>query len=309
MASSGTEIKVTPVFKLIYRKKTDSAAGEMIEKIKDMTIVHPHTVPYFTADDVFKHILNKLDNDFIKQNTAVFASSIAAPARALHTTPADLFDFEQIQSYTDIYNEKNVDEHLQLKDITAAIYNVKNGGITADDTQGTLTVQCWISTKEKIADYNNSTNPQPPAINTFKELSRSDFKKADAATLRSMFEFKILKAEGHTLEEAKDTWKKRSIPLSGQPAYHLLSKNNDNYDVKELPPLVGMPFRMTINDGETPAHYFACSTGKLSKGSGGTEILLEGVVLRKPAGEETLFVTFVLSNNQQVTVKYPHAIH
>ena len=67
--------------------------------------------------------------------------------------------------------------------------------------------------------------------------------------------------------------------------------------------------RMTINDTETPADFFACNNpGHLSKSTNGTKILLEGVVLEKRAGEENLHVTFILSNNQPVTVTYAHFI-
>ena len=310
-SASGTKIKLTPVLELIYRKKTDAAAAETTEAVPD-TVVSPNaakTVPYFTADDVFKHIINTLNNDFIRKNTDIFASSLYAPAVELGVTPKDVFDLTQIQKYKELYNkEKNDGTHLKLKDITAAIYNIKNGGIAADDTQGELTVTCCIATEAQIAKLSDGSSQTAAGITATKQLSRTDFKKADAAALKSMFEFKILKAEGHAAEEAKNRWIARPLPLSGQ-FYRLLSGKNSGYHVNNLPPIADMFCRMTINDTETPKGFFACNNpGHLSKSTNGTKILLEGVVLEKQAGEENLRVTFILSNDQPVTVTYAHSI-
>ena len=310
-SASGTEIKLTPVLELIYRKKTDAAAAETTEAVPD-TVVSPNaakTVPYFTADDVFKHIINTLNNDFIRKNTDIFASSLYAPAVELGVTPEDVFDLTQIQKYKELYNkEKNDGTHLKLKDITAAIYNIKNGGIAADDTQGELTVTCCIATEAQIAKLSDGSSQTAAGITATKQLSRTDFKKADAAALKSMFEFKILKAEGYTAAEAKNRWIARPLPLSGQ-SYRLLSGKDNSYRVNNLPPMADMFYRMTINDTETPADFFACNNpGHLSKSTNGTKILLEGVVLEKQAGEENLRVTFILSNDQPVTVTYAHSI-
>lgn len=309
LSAAGTDtVKVTPVFALVYYKKTADAA-ETVETIPDSVVPPTHTVRYFTEDDVFKHILSTLNNDFIKQNSTIFASSLSAPAIDLKTTPADLFDLAQIQSYRDTYNEKSSDEHLLIKNITAAIYKAADGGITARDGEGTLTVNCCISTEEKIAENNNSSNHEPPPITAIKELSRADFKKADAETLKAMFAFKILKAEGKTAEEAKNKWKRIPVPLSGGASYRLLSGKDGGYKVFGLPPMSGMPFSMTINDGDTPADVFACGTGHLSKSTDGSAILLEGVMLKKEAGEEDLQVTFVLSDGLHVPVTYKPSIH
>ena len=310
-SASGTKIKLTPVLELIYRKKTDAAAAETTEAVPD-TVVSPNTaktVPYFTADDVFKHIINTLHDDFIRKNTDIFASSLYAPAVELGVTPEDVFDLTQIQKYKELYNkEKNDGTHLKLKDITAAIYNIKNGGIAADDTQGELTVTCCIATEAQIAKLSDGSSQNAAGITATKQLSRTDFKKADAAALKSMFEFKILKAEGHAAEEAKNRWIARPLPLSGQ-FYRLLSGKNSGYHVNNLPPIADMFCRMTINDTETPKGFFACNNpGHLSKSTNGTKILLEGVVLEKQAGEENLRVTFILSNDQPVTVTYAHSI-
>ena len=310
-SASGTKIKLTPVLELIYRKKTDAAAAETTEAVPD-TVVSPNTaktVPYFTADDVFKHIINTLNNDFIRKNTDIFASNLYAPAVELGVTPEDVFDLTQIQKYKELYNkEKNDGTHLKLKDITAAIYNIKNGGIAADDTQGELTVTCCIATEAQIAKLSDGSSQTAAGITATKQLSRTDFKKADAAALKSMFEFKILKAEGHTAEEAKNRWIARPLPLSGPP-YRLLSGKDNSYRVNNLPSMAHMFCRMTINDTESPADFFACNNpGHLSKSTDGTKILLEGVVLEKQAGEENLRVTFILSNDQPVTVTYAHSI-
>ena len=310
-SASGTKIKLTPVLELIYRKKTDAAAAETTEAVPD-TVVSPNTaktVPYFTADDVFKHIINTLHDDFIRKNTDIFASSLYAPAVELGVTPEDVFDLTQIQKYKELYNkEKNDGTHLKLKDITAAIYNIKNGGIAADDTQGELTVTCCIATEAQIAKLSDGSSQTAAGITATKQLSRTDFKKADAAALKSMFEFKILKAEGYTAKEAKNRWIARPLPLSGQ-SYRLLSGKNSGYHVNDLPPIADKFCRMTINDTETPKGFFACNNpGHLSKSTNGTKILLEGVVLEKQAGEENLRVTFILSNDQPVTVTYAHSI-
>lgn len=309
-ADGANKVKVTPKLTYIYHKKNDSAAAETIESVPHTTIVPQRlksTVPYFTEKDVFKHILNKLNDDFIKRNTDIFASSLYASATALEVTPEEVFDLEKIKKYVELYQAPEPDKHdkhLQVKDITAAIYGIKNGGIAANDDTGTLTVKCCIATKEQIAKLSDGSSQTSSGITAVKELSRSDFKKADQVTLKSMFEFKIEKEEGKTAEEAKEKWKNAS-QLPGTTPYPLLS--GDNYSVQSLPSLSSMSCRMTVNAGDNPKDYFACnSKTHLSKSTSGTEILLKKVLLQKQA--EDLQVTFELCNEHQINVTYKPAI-
>lgn len=306
----GDKIKITPEYIVKYNiKNTDGS--ETVEqdksyssfiRVKDDLIQN-----YFNANDVFQYILDKTDGNFIKVNPNEFASSFYARTKFLSGVPADLFDETQIDSYIEKYKTKEADEHLQL-DIMVGIYNPKNSGIKANDTEGSLTVQYCIASTEQL-----DGTPDAPAITAIsKEITKQGFKKADKNTLKDLLVFKILKQGTGTDEEAKKAWKKYNI--SGKPAgtYMVFSAENGVYsEVLPFPASMNAkPFKIFINDYDIPSSVFKVDTPPhLSEGLNGVKILLNGVVLTKKYGDELLTVTFTLSNNDTVDVKYTPTFH
>lgn len=300
------QLKVSNInYTLKYRKCSAGGTETAEEKPYNtmQNIVREQKKPYFTEDDVFTYILKKNDESFIKASNNEFASSISAFAKAHGSTPNNLLDMTKIQKYIDLYDTKGADEHLAVK-IAAGLYNAKNGGISADDSKGTLTLQYCITTEAKLAEHiNNSSESSITAIS--KQISKSGFRKADAEALKQLFEFKVEKKVGEDKTAAQKEWLKYQFSSSGN--LRLLS---EDYQAKPLPSFNGKPFRITINAVETPQDFFAVENAThLSKGSGDAKILLKGVVLNKPADTTDLKATFVLSNNETVNVTYPHAIH
>ncbi len=301
------QLKVSNInYTLKYRKCSAGGAETAEEKPYEtmQSVVLQQKKPYFTEENVFQYVLSKTDETFIKVSSNEFASIFYALAHEHGSTPDDLLDMTIIQKYIDCYATKDADEHLAIK-ITAGLYNAKNGTISADDSEGTLTLQYCITTKEKLANHiNNSSESTITAIS--KSITKSGFRKANAETLKALFEFKVEKQGGGTAADAQAAWRTYQFPTPSNN-WPLLS---EDYQAKPLPSFNDKKFRITINAVETPQDFFAVENAThLSKGSGDAKILLKGVVLNKTAGTIDLKATFVLSNNETVNVTYPHAIH
>lgn len=306
-SKDGTKLKVSNIqYTLKYRKLT---AGGNEEKTEEPYTTMQSTViqqkkPYFTEDDVFKYVLSKTDESFIKASSGTFASSFSARAKYFGNTD-NLLDTDNIKKYTDLYAAKDEGEHLAV-DIFAGLYNAKHGTISANDAEGTLELQYCITTREKFEAHitNTALGSQIKAVS--KPVTKSGFKKADAAALKALFEFKIEKKPQEEGAAAQTAWKDYRFPTS-DATWPLLA----NGTPRSFPStLNGKPFRITINADDNPQVFFAEAAGThLSKGTDGLQILLNSVILTKAAGVTDLTVTFVLSNNENVDVVYLPAIH
>ena len=301
------QLKVSDIKYILKYKKCLAGGNETVEEKPYETmqsVVLQQKKPYFTEENVFQYVLSKTDETFIKVSSNEFASIFYALAHEHGSTPDDLLDMTIIQKYIDCYATKDADEHLAVK-IAAGLYNAKNGTISADDSEGTLTLQYCITTEEKLADHiNNSSESTITAIS--KSITKSGFRKANAETLKALFEFKSEKQGGDTAVDALAAWRTYQFPTPSKN-WRLLS---EDYQAKQLPSFNNKKFRITINAGDTPQDFFAVDNAThLSKGSGDVKILLKGVVLNKTAGTTDLTVTFMLSDNKTVDVTYPHAIH
>lgn len=301
VSKDGDGLKAASKYFLKYKKLVAGGAEMTEEKMYTVGSPLAQKQAYFTADDVFKYVLTKAGGGaFIKVSSDEFASSFYTLARNTGTTPDGLLDMTKIQKYIDVYKTKDANEHLQVK-LSAGLYNAKNGGISANDTEGTLTLQYCITTEEELEKQTKGQLPNTAAIS--EQITKTGFKKADKDTLKKLFEFKILKASNGS-GEPKAEWKKYQIG-NGYIGYPLVKADGNGYQTQFFPKTAGKPFRLTINDSENPADVFALSAKSgLSKIAGDKYILITHLTLTKNMGEEKLTAVFALVDGSTVSVEY-----
>ena len=190
--ATDTQVWVKP--SVVFRKLTEGGT-ETLVNAASFSFTHLKsqlTKDYFTKKDVFDYILGKIKNDesFIKTDSGSFASSVYAVAMVTQVA-GDIFDENKISNYVHLYGTKG-DGHLEIKNITAGIYNIRNDGIKADDYEGGLTVQYYIATK----DLTTQATPPADQISELHTVTRSGFKKIVPETIKNEFEFKIGKIAG-----------------------------------------------------------------------------------------------------------------
>lgn len=304
---SGTDkVKVNQVFEIVYRKKTENSTGETTAKKKDTTIYNsPNLIKdYFTKKDVFNYILGKVKDDesFIKADSGSFASSVYAVAMVTQVA-GDIFDESKISKYINLYDTKG-DGHLEIKNITAGVYNIRNGGIKVDDYEGALTVDYYIATKDSAAQ----ATPPANKISERNTVKRSGFKKIVPETVKKEFAFTVGKIGGGN--GTKQKWLDRSVGAV------LIQKNEhpqDNYDnwfiiddvltdtdisgyylilngeaYSSCKPVSGQQFRLKTNSASEP------------------DILVERLSLKKKKGEENLIISMQFmgkTNTVDISVK------
>ena len=220
--AAGTQVWVRP--SVVFRKLTEGGVEEFVEN----TSLSFHTLrdylkkDYFTKKDVFNYILGKVKDDesFIKADPGSFASSVYAVAMVTQVA-GDIFDESKISKYINLYDTKG-DGHLEIKNITAGVYNIRNGGIKADDYEGALTVDYYIATKDSAAQAAPSVNE----ISKRNTVKRSGFKKIVPEAVKNEFTFTVGKIGGGN--GTKEKWLGRNINAV------LIQKNegtiHDNYD-------------------------------------------------------------------------------
>ncbi|MGP1458098.1 MAG: lipoprotein 17-related variable surface protein [Treponema sp.] len=292
-------LKASPKYSLKYQKLT--AGGAETTDVKPYTIGTALTQNrvYFTEDDVFKYVLTKTGDDFVKVSSDEFASSFYALAHASGTTPDGLLDMTKIQKYVDLYKTKDANEHLQVK-ISAGVYNPKNGGISANDTNGELTLQYCIATDTELEKQANGQSAKITAKS--EEITKSGFKKADKETLKNLFMFKIIRSGSSG--DAKKEWQKYNFP-GGNSGWPLVKQNGSGYETKSFPSMTDKPFRLTINDADDPTEIFALSSKSgLSEISSGKYILITYLFLTKKMGDDKLTAAFTLVDGNTVYVEY-----
>ena len=301
ISKDGDGLKAASKYFLKYKKLVAGGAEITEEEMYTVGSLRTQKQAYFTADDVFRHVLTKAGGgDFIKVSSDEFASSFCTLARNTGTTPYGLLDMTKIQKYIDLYKTKDANEHLAVK-LSAGLYNAKNSGISANDTEGTLTLQYCITTEEELAKQTKGQLPNTAAIS--EQITKTGFKKADKDTLKKLFEFKILNASNGS-GEPKAEWKKYQIG-NGYRGSPLVKAEGNKYKAYKFPLTAGKPFRLTINDSENPADVFALSSkAGLSKIAGDKYILITHLTLTKNMGEEKLTAVFALVDGSTVSVEY-----
>ena len=302
IGKDGNELKAVPQYFLSYKRLQTGGAETEEEKAYMHGAARAQKKPYFTENDVFSYVLGKTNANFITVDSTIFASSVYAIGKAAGA--ADVFDMEQIQKYIDRYQTKTDGTHLGLK-LTVGLYNAKNDTIRADDSAGELTLQYCITTEDALAEHITGGAIRGTAIS--ESITKSGFKRADAAALKRLFVFKILK-NGGSNDEAAKKWKRYMTGNGFNHDYRLVTSTDDTYTVNSFPAVNSQPFYFTINDEQEPANVFAkAGRSGLSEGNSREEILITRLILEKKPGEQKLSARFTLVEGTTISVDYSPA--
>ena len=273
---SDTKILVQPSVKIVFRKLT----GGGMERLADSTpfsFTHLNSLlkkDYFEAKDVFQYVLDKTADIAIKADPKEFASSFYAFAKESGQTPANLFTKEftdAVKKYADLYQTKDMNEHLAIDKITYGIAQPKNGGIDADDHAGTVKIHLCIATEQQIADKSG--------ITAIKPIEKSGFAKIiDANELNQQVFFAVVSNPNPSATDIRD-WKDKTFTN-----YRLLSVNNSNGTVtptpiiNPLPGSSGKPFQLCVNGTDNLASQLGCGHFGSSRTKNGKSIFIENII-------------------------------
>ena len=275
---SDTKILVQPSVKIVFRKLTESGMEKLVE---DTSLSFWHLreqleKDYFEAKDVFKYILDKTANIAIKADSNEFASSFYAFAKKSGSMPDNLFTEEfkaAVKKYTDLYRTKDANEHLAL-DISYGAVQPKNGGIDADDYNGTLMAAICIATKEQLAGQSG--------ITAFKTVTKSGFANIpdDAALAKKDHLFFNLIPKAPLSPTDKTKWKNKNFSRS------LLRINESGAAIIDNPfSSSDSLFNLFVNGSDpNPAAYLGsagAAYGGASKTKNNEVIFIEHIQLEK----------------------------
>ena len=299
--NSNTEFSIKP--QIVYLKLLENTAVELEDEASIFSFTHLSAQlkkNYFTEIDVFRYVLNKIDEtSVIKENKNEFASSFYAFAKKSGVTPINIFSetFKtQIKHYQDIYKIKDENEHLQL-DIDYGIYQPKSAGIKVDDYKGSLEIKLCIATKEQITDQSGIM-----AIKTIKKEGGFASIPDDATLAKNTYLFFNLTPKNPPLtEDAKNKWKK-SILLD---PYYLLRVNEDNGTAQVKKPFskADDTFHLCLNGTDQLSTQLGCSHYGASKTIKGKVIFIENIQLKKVSGSENMDVLVTLKGENAKTLK------
>ncbi|MGP1576023.1 MAG: hypothetical protein ACTTH7_00780, partial [Treponema sp.] len=196
--TNDNQIKVIPSCKKPNGEMVDAAS----QKIKTAL-----TKPYFNKKDALNYILRTVQTveGFYKPDTEQYASALYTTVQTggKGITPQGIFDESKLEAYKNAYN--NSSGYLQIKNIGAYIYNQQ---ITANDCEGTLTVQYVIASSEDIIE--GSLNDKNLSDTISKTLT--GFKKINQETARNLFQFTVMKGTASGSEETKlKAWMQKNI--------------------------------------------------------------------------------------------------
>ncbi|WP_428768693.1 lipoprotein 17-related variable surface protein [Treponema sp. HNW] len=312
VSNSNGELKISPEYKLKYKKKLrgEDETSVSTAYTSAMPVFTGQKKDYFTEKDVFEHIFNKVKDDpeLIVADAGSYASSKYAFAMVLNNG-GTLFNTGKIAQYVNVYNTKGADNHREIKNITPAMDNVRGGGITADDYEGKLTVNFYISKAEYIADGNTPDDKEKSGSYT---VVRSGFKKLPSdisSNVRSVLEFSLGKiTDGNGTQ---DTWKKRRINNTAliSMKYTGINSTYDNWfslndDLKITGDTSGFYLILNGQDytSRMPNHQdnFLVPTN----GDENVKILIKHLQISKNVGEEELTIRVqFMGGNDTETVK------
>lgn len=289
--SGSDKIKIKPVYKVRYRRRTEGETAETEfppdEPIFTQELRNGLIKDYFTENDVFQYILNKTNDNFVKVNPNEFASEFYAIAKGAGITPDGLLDMNQIKKYQEIYKEKNADKHLMLK-IDAGIYQPQNGGVKADDHTGTLTVNYCITTTDRLASQSGIFNS--------KEVTKSGFLKIEnEADLKKYILFTVIMPNPSA---NKTKWLNKRIA----PNFRLFAINESGNKEVNKPFSISDPFYLSVNsDNPSDPIGLGNASYNLTKVYSGAQlILIRAVRLNKNAGNKKLQISVELQGGHTI---------
>ncbi|WP_315601817.1 lipoprotein 17-related variable surface protein [Treponema socranskii] len=216
-AENSGKIKLTPKYELIYKKLAEGAS-EKTEKVPVTTVgsvFRNIEYNYFTENDVFDYVAEKVKDEIIKVPANTFASYIYARAKYLNATPSDIFNVgegSKFKKYQDTY--KKSDGQIQIidahgdSDLSYALDKPKDRGIKADDYSGTISVNYYIQRNKFIADIKDGTYNGSYVIKPV-HVEKTGFLKVSENFLKQNFLFSLIKT-GNT-GVAKPKWLNRNI--------------------------------------------------------------------------------------------------
>jgi len=288
-----------PYFRLDKDTTTEVEEDESV--VSFTTLTQQLTKDYFTENDVFTYVLNKLGNDSaIKADPNVFASSFYAFAKTTGVSPDDIFsdDFKnKIKVYQDLYKEKDANEHLKI-DIDYGILQPKTGGVDADDYKGSLKINLCIATKEQITAQSNIV-----ASNFIEKSSGFASIPDDVALAEKKHLFFNLVEKAPPLSDTqKQEWEKKAFPEN----YFLLrvDENGQATVNGNIFNPANIPFHLCVNSSETnPSSYLGCAEFGSSKTRNGKKIWIENIQLKKAAGSKDMDVLVTLKGNRSEPLK------
>lgn len=288
------KIKIVPVYSIKYHTQLSPEQGSSVSEspapISQLGNVLEKQ--YFNEDDVFKYILNKTNETFIKADRNKFASEFYAKVKVTNRAIAELFDMDKIKKYVDLYEKDG--GHLKIEKIDAAIQSPRNDGINADDYNGTLTVVYYIATKEIIDDI-QTNNPNAKKVTT-KEITVGNFKQINEETARQLFRFALIK----NLDKNTDGWNNLAT-LTNKSL--LVKKGNadtaDWYVIENdlLKIIQSKGYNLVLNDEEVKPELL--SNSFLLKGNGDVLLLVENIMLNKQPRNDTLKLTMQFKSNTE----------
>lgn len=288
-----------PYFRLDKGTTTEVEEDESV--VSFTTLTQQLTKDYFSKNDVFKYILDKLGNDSaIKADPTVFASSFYAFAKTANATPGNIFSDEFINAikvYQDRYKDGGEGKHLKL-DIGYGVNRPKTGGVDADDYKGSLKINLCIATNEEIADQASIVSSK------FIEKSSGFASIPDDAALaqkKHLF-FNLVEKAPPLSDTQKQEWEKKAFPEN----YFLLrvDENGQATVNGNIFNPANIPFHLCVNSSETnPSSYLGCAEFGSSKTRNGKKIWIENIQLKKAAGSKDMDVLVTLKGSRSEPLK------
>lgn len=298
VAEENKRIKITPEYKIIYHKQLSPEAGDSVIKddlVNEIKQFGEDLIkPYFDQDGVFKYILDQTDETIIKVDSARYASEFYTHVNVSGTAVAGLFNTEdKIKKYAQRYG--NGGGHLQINDIDIGIKEPRNGGINADDYEGTLTVAYYIATKEIIG--NGGTG-----VKNVKEMTVGNFKRIDKTNLdivKELFKFELTRKMPD-----EDTWTALATFKDGK---RLLFKTDGvnpgeekwyTIDIEVIKTINNKGYDLLLNTSNIELSSF------LLKDKDGASLLVENIMLIKQPGQRSLTVEMQFKSTSGTTMEW-----
>lgn len=283
------KIKITPEYRVKYLKKgIDNEEESLIEKDYShafLPLIRKKLIrPYFSKEDVFRHLINKTDLSIINVSSGKFASMYYAFAKHLNVTPGSLINDAEIQKIMARYNKEGGQYKME---IDTALFQPKSTGIRADDYEGRLDLIYCIAEKEQIAEMLYPVDPSIKPVSVKRELSVKGFRQINQENINSVFKFSL---KLKNTETAKKQWLSK-VYKKHRFLYTADDKNTlvDVYIVDN--PLVKndkLPYHLEVN-GKNPEEILAFNDVLFfSKSLSGEKLFVEHIFLDKEKDSDIL---------------------
>lgn len=256
---------------------------------------------YFTENDVFAYVAEKIKDDIIKVPGDRFASEFYAFAKYANSIPIDIFNVgngSKFKKYQETYAKS--DGHIKItqsggtSDLSYGIDNPKNGGITADDYSGTIKVNYYVQRYRFIADKTAGTYTGTYVVKPVT-VEKSGFMKVSEDFLKQNFLFSLIKYGDKNT--AKNKWLNRQIDnkeLLGEGTSKAFEPKNLNlidYDHHNAD-----DYCLNVNGDTNLAQYLAVQSKQYVSVANGRgkeyKLLITSIRMKKVINQKDLTLTF-----------------